>query len=157
LTEYASWQWIFYIVAFMSAVVTAAAYFVIPCPKKSPSVTPVKRPTLDCFGALLITLSLVLLIFALSQGNTGTDGWTKPYIPSLLLVFVILFMTFIAWEWWLENKTQLEPLMRISIWSNRGFSISMVVTGFFWASFNNYMIYSTFLSVPYPPSTTIQY
>ncbi|KAI5852371.1 major facilitator superfamily domain-containing protein [Tricharina praecox] len=161
LTEYASWQWIFYLVAIVSAVVTAAAYFVIPVPKKSHSVTPVERPMLDYFGAFLITLSLVLLIFTLSQGNTGDDGWTKPYIPSLLLVFVILFMTFVAWEWWLENKTKLEPLMRMSIWSNRGFTVSMVVTGFFWAAFNNYMVYATFFYQDFlglsPIATTLRF
>jgi len=135
-------------VAIISMVVTVAAYFVIPRPRRNHSVTPVERPTLDYFGALLITLSLVLLIFTLSQGNTGDDGWAKPYIPSLMLVCVILFMTFVGWEWWLENKTKLEPLMRMSIWSNRGFTMSMIVTGFFWASFNNYMIYATFLYVP---------
>lgn len=161
LTQYATWQWIFYMVAIISMVVTVAAYFVIPRPRRNHSVTPVDRPTLDYFGALLITLSLVLLIFTLSQGNTGDDGWAKPYIPSLLLVCVILFMTFVGWEWWLENKTKLEPLMRMSIWSNRGFTVSMVVTGFFWASFNNYMIYATFFYQEFldlsPIATTLRF
>jgi MFS family permease len=149
LTQYASWQWIFYLVAIVSAVITIAAYVVIPHAKNNATAgLTAKSITLDWFGAFLITTSLILLIFALSQGNTGHNGWQKPYIPSLILVFVILFMTFVGWEWWLENKTEREPLMRMSIWSHTGFTMSMIVTGFFWASFNNYMVYATFLYVP---------
>jgi MFS family permease len=155
LTQYASWEWIFYLVAIVSAVITVAAYFIIPVPKKPAAARnpAAKSITLDWFGAFLITTSLILLIFTLSQGNTGKHGWQKPYIPSLILVFVIMFMVFVAWEWWLENKTDREPLMRMSIWGHKGFTMSMIVTGFFWGSFNNYMVYATFLyAPPYTPT-----
>ncbi|KAA8898254.1 major facilitator superfamily domain-containing protein [Sphaerosporella brunnea] len=162
LTQYASWKWIFYLVAIVSAVITVAAYFIIPRSKKAANPDPTARKmTLDWFGALLITTSLILLIFTLSQGSTGHKGWEKPYIPSLVLVFVILFMIFVGWEWWLENKTEREPLMRMSIWCHTGFTMSMIVTGFFWASFNNYMVYATFFYQDFlglsPINTTLRF
>lgn len=148
MTQFGSWKWIFYLVAIVSTLVTVIAFFIIPAPAAvgtAANATARKKPSLDYLGAFLITTSLILLIFTLSQGNSGKAGWHAPYIPSLILVFVILFMLFVGWEWWLENKTQREPLMRLSIFSNTGFTMSMVVTGFFWASFNNYMVYATFL------------
>jgi predicted MFS family arabinose efflux permease len=147
VTQYASWKWIFHLVAIISLAITVIAYFIIPPPATN---RPKKNITLDYFGAFLITTSLILLIFTLSQGNSGAGGWHAPYIPSLILVCVILFMIFVGWEWWLEHKTQNEPLMRLSLWNHRGFTMSMIVTGFFWASFNNYMVYATFLYVFLP-------
>ncbi|KAF8533386.1 major facilitator superfamily domain-containing protein [Trichophaea hybrida] len=159
VTQYASWKWIFHLVAIVSIIISAVAFFIIPPPP--PENPHKKKLTLDYFGAFLITTSLILLIFTLSQGNSGGKGWHAPYIPSLILVCVILFMTFVGWEWWLEHKTEKEPLMRLSLWNHRGFTMSMILTGFFWASFNNYMVYATFFYQDFlglsPIATTLRF
>jgi hypothetical protein len=119
------------------------AFIVIPRPQALNS----RSVKIDWIGAFLVTSSLVLLIFALSEGNSHVHGWAKPYIPPLIVAFALLFSAFLGWQWWLENRTDREPLMGLSIWHHKGFSISMAVAAFFWASFNNYMVYSTYLSV----------
>lgn len=145
LTQYANWHWIFYLIAIMSSVITFIALFVIPPPPVNPTTT-AKKLTLDWFGALLITAGLCLLIFSLSEGSTLTDGWRQsPMVPALFAVSIVLIVAFLYWEHYMETKTQLEPLMRISLFKNKKFSIALFITAFFWAAFSNFLVYATYL------------
>lgn len=128
--------------------------------------------SIDWIGATLITVGLLALMFALTEGNVV--GWSTPWIPVLIVVSIIVIAAFAVWQWYLERrldaaKTRLQqqleplesdgvlqpattaaatlptpPLIKVSIFRNLQFSAVMVIMGVFFASFNNYLIYATY-------------
>ena len=82
--------------------------------------------SVDLLGAFLATAGLVLLTFALADGQGAINGWKTPYIPAMLAVGVLLLLSFIAWEWYMERANK-QPLMRLSIWRKGRFALLQVV------------------------------
>ncbi|KAI5776553.1 drug resistance protein [Geopyxis carbonaria] len=161
LTQYADWKWIFYVLAIASALIVAVAWFVIPTPAPAPA--PAKAALqIDWLGAFLSTSALVALIFALSDGPSRRHGWSQPHIIALLALSLLLAGAFLAWQRHLEAHCTLPPLLRPSLFRrHRTLSAAMAVTLFFWAAFNNYMIYATYFYQPYlglsPIATTLRF
>jgi hypothetical protein len=127
----------------MAAAVTAAGYFLIPLRPVPASTVEGPKAAVDWIGGALITIGLLALMFALTEGNVV--GWTTPWVSVLIIVAIILITLFISWQWWLEMKTTRRPLMKVSIFKNMRFSAAMITMLFFFASFNNYLIFATYL------------
>lgn len=91
LTEYLSWQWIFYINIPIGIVGTVFAAALIPKYEK-PAEVAQKKP-FDIAGAVLLATSLVALIAGFELGVS--DGWTLPIIlvtaaaPVLMIIFFV--------------------------------------------------------------------
>lgn len=143
--EYATWKWVFWILAIMAATVTIAGWFVIPVPAVLPKTEDVKK-AVDWPGGVLITVGLVILLFALTDGNVV--GWSKAYIPVLIVVSLLLVAVFVVWQMYLEKKAR-KPLMKVSIFGNLRVSAAMVTMAFFFASFNNFLIFATYFFQDY--------
>ncbi|ORY04147.1 drug resistance protein [Clohesyomyces aquaticus] len=141
LGEYLNWKWVFWVFAVLAFIVTIAGYFVIPLPPVQTEPISMSN-TVDWIGGTIITIGLVVLLFALSEGNVV--GWSTPWVPSLIAVSVVLIAVFAVWEWYLETKTQKRPLMKISIFKNVRFSAANIIMLLFFASFNNYLIFATY-------------
>jgi predicted MFS family arabinose efflux permease len=124
----------------ISAISTIANFIVIPLPPMQPE--PTMRNTVDWVGGTLITVGLVILLFALSEGNVV--GWSTPWVPTLIVVSLLLVIAFGFWQHYLETKTEKRPLMKMSIFKNRKFTWANVVMGLFFSSFNNYLIIATY-------------
>ena len=124
----------------ISAMSTMASFFVIPLPRLQPE--PVMRNTVDWIGGTLITVGLIILLFALSEGNVV--GWSTPWVPTLIVVSLLIIAAFGFWQHRLETKTRTQPLMKLSIFANRKFTWANVLMGLFFASFNNYLILATY-------------
>ncbi len=108
ITQYASWKWVFGAVAILTAVVTVAGILFIPSPKHTLHQDGVKvRASVDWLGAALITIGLLVLMFALTEGNVV--GWATPWVPVLIVVGVFLIVLFVFWQRHLEKK---EPSPR---------------------------------------------
>lgn len=144
--EYASWKWVFWILAILSAINTLIAWFMIPIPAEMPKEEDVKN-AVDWPGGMLITVGLIVLLFALTDGNVV--GWSKAYIPVLIVLSVLLVAAFVAWQIYLENKTTKKPLMKVSIFRNTRVSAAMVTMAFFYAAFNNFLIFATYFFQEY--------
>jgi len=144
--EYATWKWVFWILAILSAIATIAAWFVIPLPAVVPREAEVKN-AVDWIGGVLITVGLIILLFALTDGNVV--GWSKAYIPVLIVLSVLFVAAFVAWQMYLENKTTRKPLMKVSIFRNLRVSAAMITMAFFFASFNNFLIFATYFYQEY--------
>ncbi|KAF2130493.1 MFS general substrate transporter [Dothidotthia symphoricarpi CBS 119687] len=140
VAEYLNWKWVFWIFGMVSAMCTVASYFVIPLPPIQDE--PVMRNTVDWIGGTLITVSLIILLFALSEGNVV--GWRTPWVPTLIIVSLLMVVAFGFWQHYLETKTQRRPLMKLSIFKNRKFTAANVVMALFFSSFNNYIIFATY-------------
>lgn len=124
----------------VSAISTIASFFVIPLPPLQPE--PVMRNTVDWIGGTLITVGLIILLLALSEGNVV--GWSTPWVPNLIVVGLLIVVAFGFWQHHLETKTQKKPLMKISIFRNRKFTWANVLMALFFASFSNYLIFATY-------------
>lgn len=136
----------------ISAICTAASYFVIPLPPLQPE--PVMRNTVDWIGGTLITVGLIILLFALSEGNVV--GWSTTWVPVLIVVSLILVVAFGFWCNYLEKRTQKRPLMKMSIFKNKKFTAANVLMALFFSSFNNYLIFATYWFQDYQGLSVIQ-
>ncbi len=165
VSEYADWKWIFGITAILAAIISVAGFYLIPAPASSKSSTSApnrtlrqcasevaaKLPLIDWIGGFLITVGLITLLLALTEGNAV--GWSTPWIPALIVVSVLIIGIFVVWQWHLERQMiaaqdsgvwKRPPLMKVSIFRNLRFSAAMVIMCVFFASFNNFLIYATY-------------
>ena len=131
MAQYATWRWTFWILAIVTAIITVCGYFVIPLPPvKSSSISSKQLSgTVDWIGGALITLSILLMLFGLTEGNVV--GWTTWWIPFIIVVSVVLLALFVLWQIYLETRTSRKPLMKVSIFKNLQVSAAMVIMAVF--------------------------
>ncbi|QQG37502.1 MAG: MFS transporter [Candidatus Kaiserbacteria bacterium] len=98
-----------------------ACLYLLP---KMPGVSHGER--LDFSGAVTVTASLLLAIYAIIGGNEV--GWGSFQTLGLLLGAIVLFGIFL----WIESRVS-HPLVPLDIFKNRNLAISSVV-GVFWAA-----------------------
>ncbi|RFU74117.1 hypothetical protein TARUN_8117 [Trichoderma arundinaceum] len=175
IAQYSNWRWVFGALAIMGGIISVCGVLFIPPPPPSPSGASKKGPrSIDWIGATLITVGLLALMFALTEGNVV--GWSTPWIPVLIVLSIVIIAAFAVWQWHLERRltafktreAQAEsgaamteagddtlrplpptssptpPLIKVSIFRNLQFSAVMVIMGLFFAAFNNYLIYATY-------------
>ncbi|KAG1737061.1 major facilitator superfamily domain-containing protein [Suillus paluster] len=158
LAEFSSTHWrsVFYMTAGISALAGVAG--MIAFDSDVPSTDFV-----DWIGASLITVSLVLIVFVLGQGELASQGWKTPYIIVLLIIGIIMVSLFLLWERHLEQVQDdpsrapsawtPPPLMRPSIWIRAKGQMAVILviafldwsafmTWFFWVQlyYQNYML-----------------
>lgn len=171
IAQYSNWRWVFGALAIMGGVISICGVFFIPPPPPS-SLNNKGSQSIDWIGATLITIGLLALMFALTEGNVV--GWNTPWIPVLIVLSILIIAAFAVWQWYLERRLtasktpeataesdggiiQVEhasntlnplsptpPLIKVSIFRNLQFSAAMVIMSLFFASFNSYLIYATY-------------
>src|ERR1700737_2604777 len=119
LVTYINWRWIFFVNVPVGLVALAGALLVVP------DLRPGRRHRLDIVGVLLASASLFGIIFGLVEGERFNWGaiWGPITIPEIIAAGVVLFAVFIVFE-----RSQAEPLMPLSLFSNRNFSIAIWVS-----------------------------
>jgi len=115
LTELLSWHWIFLV----NVPVGIAA--VLLCRVLLPPDAAVQRGSLDIGGAITVTASLMLAVYAIVNGNQ--KGWTSGQTLGMLGAAVVLLAAFL----WIESRAS-APLMPLSLWKVRNIA-SANVTG----------------------------
>jgi len=156
IAEYVSWKWVFIIIALVAFVICVAALFTIPPPPPSAVTKPEssQRPSVDWLGAALITGGLLALLFALTEGNIV--GWKTPWVPTLIVVSLILVALFTAWQHYLEKTGKLAPIMKVSIFRNTKFSAAMAIMALFFSSFNGFLVYATYFYQDFQGHSALQ-
>ncbi|MEM7147110.1 MAG: MFS transporter [Verrucomicrobiota bacterium] len=115
LTEFVSWQWIFWInVPLVVAIIVIVMLAWVDLPRES------EQPRLDYGGLITLVASLGMIIFGVMQGASW--GWTQPAIVGLLVGGVIALVLFVI----IENKTA-EPLIEVDLFRSVSFSASTLV------------------------------
>jgi len=121
LTSALSWHWIFLVNLPIGIGVYALCMGLIPKARLSGS-----HHKLDVIGAITVTASLMLAVYAVVNGNES--GWTSPQTLGLLGVAVALLVTFIV----IESKVQ-TPLMPLALFKLRNVTTANVI-GILWAA-----------------------
>jgi EmrB/QacA subfamily drug resistance transporter len=115
LTDLLSWHWIFLV----NIPVGIAAFLL--CRVLLPSDAEARRGNLDIGGAVTITASLMLAVYAIVNGNQA--GWTSGQTLGMLAGAAALLAAFVV----IETRVS-EPLMPLGIWKVRNVA-SANVTG----------------------------
>jgi EmrB/QacA subfamily drug resistance transporter len=113
ITEYASWQWIFWINVPIGILVL-------------PMVALVRESRggagrLDPLGVLLVIAGLFGVTFGLVRGNS--HGWTSGGVLTGLIGGGLLVAAFLVWEWFAS-----APMVPLPMFTNRGFSLINAVS-----------------------------
>ena len=151
--QYASWQWVLWILAILAAMITVAGHFVIPQPKPRTQPMDLKN-AVDWAGGATVTVAILVLLFALTEGNVV--GWATPWIPVLIVISFILLAAFVMWQIYLEKKTARRPLMKISMFKDSKISAAMFAMMTFFAAFSNYLVFATYFYQEFEGRSTIQ-
>src|SRR5262245_26286836 len=107
LTKYLGWEWIFFV-----NVPVGATVFAITRPIVRESRADLGHRRFDAAGAVTVTSSLALLVYAISKAPDV--GWGTFRTIGLLVVSVVLFAAFLV----IETRTS-APLMPFEIFRNR--------------------------------------
>lgn len=127
LTEYAGWQWCFLI----NVPIAIVALALVPRFVQESHGTSTSR-SFDALGAVLVTGSLMMLVYALTQANT--KGWSSGQTIGMLIGSAVLMAVFL-----LVEKRGKAPLMPLTFFRNRtatganviGFGLGTIVFGMF--------------------------
>jgi EmrB/QacA subfamily drug resistance transporter len=120
LTDVLSWHWIFFVNVPIGVAVSALVLRIIPETRGS-SVT----ARLDAGGAVTVTASLLLAVYAIVNGNQ--NGWASVQTLGLLAGAVVLLALFLA----IEAHVR-EPLMPLRLFRSRNVSTANAV-GVLWS------------------------
>jgi EmrB/QacA subfamily drug resistance transporter len=113
LTSYVSWRWIF----FVNVPIAAVVLFLAP---RALSESESSSGHLDVPGAVTATGGMLALVYGLS--NASSHSWSSLSTLISLAAAVVLLVTFA----FIERRSK-EPLMPLSIFSNRNRSASFAV------------------------------
>ncbi|OCF39472.1 efflux protein [Kwoniella heveanensis CBS 569] len=135
-----SWRSALFFLAGLGALGLIAVYFLVPA-----DVSYTEDRRVDWIGAGLVTIGLVLLQFAISDGQIAPQGWKTSYIIVLLILGPFLIVAFFFWEKHIIDKTTRPPLMRLQLWTRaRGRLASVYLVGFLsWLGFHSLFYHAT--------------
>jgi EmrB/QacA subfamily drug resistance transporter len=115
LTKYAGWEWIFWVNVPIGAVVAMLTPFWV-----SESKVEVDKRRYDPMGAITVTGSIVLLVYAISKAPDV--GWGSTQTIGLLIASAALLGLFV----FIESRVT-APLMPLKIWRLRTVTTANVV------------------------------
>jgi len=126
-TQYISWEWIF----FVNIPIAALALALVPRYVRESKAEGLRRH-FDSFGAVTVTGSLMLLVFALTQANRV--GWGSAQTIGVFAASAVLMAVFL----WNETRSQ-SALVPLSIFRRRtltganviGFGLGTMIFGMF--------------------------
>jgi EmrB/QacA subfamily drug resistance transporter len=115
LTDLLSWNWIFLVNIPVGAAVVALSFLLLPAAR-----APSESTRLDLGGAITVTASLMVAVYAIVNGNEA--GWTSGRTLGLLGLAAALLVLFLA----IEARTQ-SPLVPLRLFRFRNLSTANVV------------------------------
>src|SRR5215217_2767365 len=121
LTDLLSWHWIFLVNVPIGAVVYALCLRLLPADRGTAAAG-----RLDVAGAVTVTVSLMLAVYAIVNGND--KGWTSGQTLGLLAAAAVLMALFLG----IESRVS-APLVPLGIFRLRNVATANVV-GVLWAA-----------------------
>jgi EmrB/QacA subfamily drug resistance transporter len=127
LTEYAGWEWIF----FVNVPIGLGALLIVPRVVHESKATGLAQH-FDATGAVAVTGSLMLLVYGLTESTSA--GWSSTRVIASLVGSAVLMLAFLL----IEARSE-EPLVPLSVFRRRtlaganavGFGLGTAVFGMF--------------------------
>jgi EmrB/QacA subfamily drug resistance transporter len=117
ITDYFSWRWIFYInvpIGILSIIFISKAYH-------ETKVT--RKQVIDWAGAILLTGTILCLMFGLELGGSENHPWNSAMIVSLFVGSAVLLVLFL-----LVERVAKDPIVKLSLFQKRLFTSSMAIS-----------------------------
>ena len=121
LTSVLNWHWVFLVNLPVGAAVIALSLRLLPA-----ASSPLAPGRLDVAGAVTVTASLMLAVYAIVNGNDA--GWASGRTIGLLVAAVALLAIFL----WIEGRVR-APLMPLGLFRLRNLATSNII-GILWAA-----------------------
>ncbi|KAG1812501.1 major facilitator superfamily domain-containing protein [Suillus subaureus] len=138
--EYVSWSWIFWFVSTVIIPTTLISAVLIPSQTKNVKSGCTKFRSLDITGISILTVAVILFIFAVTTGSI--TGWGSATTLAPLVIAIAMIAVFFFWE-------ALQPIecaaVPSSTWSIPNFSVlfgTALLPYFWWAN-----IFTTYVSL----------
>ena len=115
------WRWVFFLLVPIGAVGIVLAFLLIP------DLRPGRRHGLDLVGVVLASAGLFGIVFGLIEGQRydwGAIAGSPISIPEIIGAGVVVVALFLLWE-----RRHAEPLIPLSIFGSRNFSIMVWLNG----------------------------
>ncbi|KAH7084736.1 major facilitator superfamily-domain-containing protein [Paraphoma chrysanthemicola] len=106
----ATWRWCFYINLPLGGLTILVVIFLLKLEEQKPKLANWKETVknLDPLGTILFLPSITCLLLALEWG-AADYSWSSPQLVALLIVFAVLLVAFIAWQYFTRNTTATVP------------------------------------------------
>jgi EmrB/QacA subfamily drug resistance transporter len=121
LTDVLDWHWIFLVNLPIGVAVFALCLFLLPSSRGRETAS-----RLDVAGAVTVTASLMLAVYAIVNGNE--EGWTSAQTVGVLAASLLVLALFLA----IEARIR-SPLVPLGLFRLRNVAVSNVV-GVLWAA-----------------------
>ncbi|RWA07202.1 hypothetical protein EKO27_g7907 [Xylaria grammica] len=129
ISSTATWRWIFWINVPFGVVLVVGLYLAWPVRigRQQRGFGAIRR--IDFVGNILIIAACTLLVFALQEAGAYSFAWNHPVIVLALVVSVLSWLGFAAWELFLGSKknTRIEPILPLRL-VTRAYSACVVCT-----------------------------
>ncbi|KAF8599784.1 MFS general substrate transporter [Ceratobasidium sp. AG-I] len=126
LVQYASWRWIFWLIAMVSIPAATACIFLIP---QSSGRKDTKISELDMFGVSILIAAIVLFVYALTTGSV--TGWKSGGVLAPFFVSIALFVAFFVWETRVDEANAALP-PKLWFYPNFAVLFGTALMPFFW-------------------------
>jgi EmrB/QacA subfamily drug resistance transporter len=117
ITDNLSWRWIFYInvpIGILAVIFIMKAYH---------ETKVIRKQVIDWAGAVLLTATILCLMFGLELGGSEGWAWDSVKIISLFVASAVLLVVFL-----LVERFAKEPIIQLSLFQKRLFTSSMVIS-----------------------------
>ncbi|KAG8766136.1 hypothetical protein FRC16_007762, partial [Serendipita sp. 398] len=125
LVQKAGWKWVFFFVAIVGCGIGAVCFFLIPNARRDKS----KRVNFDATGVSILTIAVILFIFAVTSGST--EGWGTAYVLCPLIISIAVLGVFL---WWEARIPADDAVMPPRAWRYRNFGVlvGLALLPYFW-------------------------
>ncbi|KAL1634928.1 hypothetical protein SLS56_002009 [Neofusicoccum ribis] len=135
--QYTTWRWYFFIGTILSLSTVIVSFFAIPSDRQERKGMNVK---MDWWGAILISVGLILVVFAITDSAHAPNGWSNPYIFVLFIVGMLILAAAVYVEGWVAE----QPLLPFDIFQVKYMKPLCVALLFSYGSLGVFLLYSTF-------------
>ncbi|KAF1849628.1 MFS general substrate transporter [Cucurbitaria berberidis CBS 394.84] len=106
----ATWRWCFYINLPLGGITILVVCFLLKLDEQKPKLATWKETVkhLDPLGTALFLPSITCLLLALEWG-AADYSWSSPRLIALLVIFAVLLVAFIVWQYFTQHTTATIP------------------------------------------------
>jgi EmrB/QacA subfamily drug resistance transporter len=114
ITDTVGWHWVFFVNLPLGAIVFTVIWRALPTFRPAG-----ERPKIDYLGASVLAAALVPLLIGLTNKQSG--NWGDPAVGGLIVLGLAIAAVFV----FVESRAS-EPLVPLSLFRNRSFTISVI-------------------------------